>query len=155
MTVHAVRFISFLTFVYVATLLASGVVAARSDMLTLKTASGSHEFTVEVVDTPKKRAVGLMYRTEMAADHGMLFDFKASRLVQFWMKNTYISLDMIFIREDGTIVRIARRTEPRSLRQISSGERVRFVLEVVAGTAERIGLRPGDRAIHPLITQSR
>jgi len=92
-----------------------------------------------------------MYRTEMAADHGMLFDFKAERQVAFWMKNTYISLDMIFMTTDGAVVSIAADTVPESLEQIAPSQNARFVFEVIAGTARRIGLKEGDRARHPLM----
>ncbi|MCW2309758.1 DUF192 domain-containing protein [Rhodobium gokarnense] len=119
--------------------------------MVLETASGSHSFTVEIADTTAERTRGLMYRREMAPDHGMLFDFKRSELLSFWMKNTYISLDMIFIAADGTVNFIARDTVPESTDLVSPPERARFVLEVVAGTADRIGLKVGDRARHPLI----
>jgi len=125
--------------------------AADDDRLVFVTASGEHPFTVELVDTPAKRAIGLMYRTEMAADHGMLFDFKAERQVAFWMKNTYISLDMIFMTTDGAVVSIAADTVPESLEQIAPSQNARFVFEVIAGTARRIGLKEGDRARHPLM----
>lgn len=123
--------------------------------ITLVTEAGSHQFTVELADTFRSRAVGLMYRTELAADRGMLFDFKTSRQVAFWMKNTYVSLDMIFIRADGRIAGIAENTVPLSLETVSPGVKVRFVLEVVAGTAKRIGLKKGDRAEHPLFAGGR
>jgi uncharacterized membrane protein (UPF0127 family) len=80
----------------------------------------------------------------------MLFDFKQDQVVGMWMRNTYVSLDMIFIRADGTIARIAQDTEPLSERVISSGVPVRAVLEVVAGTSRRLGLAPGDRVAHPM-----
>lgn len=119
------------------------------ERLEVVTAAGRTTFEVEVVDTEATRAQGLMFRKEMAADHGMLFDFRREEPVWFWMKNTYLPLDMIFARADGTIVSIAEDTTPLSEAAIGSGGAVRFVLEVDAGTAARLKLRPGDRLVHP------
>ena len=80
----------------------------------------------------------------------MLFDFKREQEVTFWMKNTYISLDMIFIRADGRTLRIAKNTRPLSQRLVPSGGKVRAVLEVIAGTATKLGLAPGDRVAHSI-----
>jgi uncharacterized membrane protein (UPF0127 family) len=96
------------------------------------------------------RARGLMFRRSLAPDRGMLFDFARVEPVSMWMKNTYVSLDMIFIRPNGTVARVAENTEPLSTRTVSSGEPVLAVLEVVAGTAKRLGIKPGDRVEHPL-----
>jgi uncharacterized membrane protein (UPF0127 family) len=80
----------------------------------------------------------------------MLFDFQREQDIAMWMRNTYVSLDMLFIRGDGRILRIAENTEPLSERIISSGGPVRGVLEVVAGTARKLGIQPGDRVAHPI-----
>lgn len=117
----------------------------RPAAITVHTATGDHVFTVEWALTPAERQRGLMYRPEMAADHGMVFDFFVEAPVSFWMANTLIPLDMIFIREDGTVFSIAEHTTPLSLAAVPSGGPVRYVLEVNAGTADRIGLLPGDR----------
>jgi uncharacterized membrane protein (UPF0127 family) len=128
-----------------------GQVAAQTiEKLTVVTASGRHDFDVEVMRTPEERAKGLMFRHFMPNHRGMLFDFQRVEPVSMWMQNTYISLDMIFIRADGSVARIAERTEPLSTRTIPSGEPVLSVLEVNAGIAERIGLKPGDRVEHSL-----
>lgn len=111
-----------------------------------------HEFQVELALTPAERSRGLMYRRSMPADHGMLFDFEREEMVSMWMRNTYISLDMLFIRTDGTIARIAANTEPLSERTISSGEPVRFVLELNAGKSAELGISPGDRVEHTLLS---
>jgi uncharacterized membrane protein (UPF0127 family) len=103
-----------------------------------------------MAETDEQRSRGLMFRRSLPAGHGMLFDFKSDQVISMWMRNTYISLDMIFIRNDGTIVRIAENTEPLSERIISSGGPVRAVLEVIAGTSRRLGLGPGDRVAHPM-----
>lgn len=120
------------------------------EALTVVTASGRHPFLVEVARNDADRAQGLMYRRQLAADRGMLFDFARTELVTMWMQNTYISLDMIFVRADGTVARVAHDTEPLSTRTISSGEPVLSVLEVIAGTARRLGIKAGDRIEHPL-----
>jgi uncharacterized membrane protein (UPF0127 family) len=119
--------------------------------LTVETASGAHNFQVEVVDTDESRAQGLMYRRELAADRGMLFDFKEQKPVSFWMQNTYISLDIVFIHSDGTVQRVEERATPLSTRTIESGDAVQFVLEVPAGTAAKLGIKRGSRVKHRLI----
>ena len=86
-----------------------------------------------------------MFRKELPEGHGMLFDFKQDQPVGFWMHNTYISLDMIFIQGDGRILRIAENTKPMSDRLVPSGGPVRAVLEVIAGTASKLGIAPGDK----------
>lgn len=124
--------------------------AAGLEPLTVVGASGRHVFQVEVMRTPEQRARGLMHRQFMPADRGMLFDFKQVEPVAMWMQNTYISLDMLFIRADGTIARIAERTEPLSTRTIPSGEPVLSVLEINGGVAEKLGIKPGDKVEHSL-----
>ena len=95
-----------------------------------------------------------MYRKELPDGKGMLFDFSPEQQISMWMKNTYISLDMIFIRADGRILRIAENTEPQSTKIISSGGLAKGVLEVIAGTAQKYGIAPGDRVAHPLFKAS-
>jgi len=118
--------------------------------LEIITASGTHRFSVEVMRTDEQRARGLMYRRFMPEDRGMLFDFKREEPVAMWMKNTYLSLDMIFLDRSGKVVNVAEYTEPLSERIIPSAGPVLAVLEVNAGTARRIGLKAGDRLRHPL-----
>ena len=133
-------------------LLVAGAARAQAlEPLTVVTREGArHAFSVEVARTAADRAQGLMFRRSLAPDRGMLFDFERAQPLAMWMQNTYVSLDMLFIRADGTVARVARDTEPLSTREIPSGEPVLAVLEVVAGTAARLGLRPGDRVEHPL-----
>jgi uncharacterized protein len=100
--------------------------------------------------TGQEKATGLMYRRKLADGKGMLFDFSPPQDVSMWMKNTYISLDMIFIQADGRILRIAEKTKPLSTRIILSNGLAKGVLEVVAGTAKKYGIAPGDRVEHPL-----
>jgi uncharacterized membrane protein (UPF0127 family) len=119
--------------------------------LTVLTKSGArHRFKVELATTPAARQQGLMYRREMAADAGMLFDFKRSQPVAFWMRNTYIPLDMTFIRADGTIANIAARTIPGSETPVPSDGVVRGVLEINGGLSERLGIGAGDRVLHAI-----
>ena len=118
--------------------------------LTIVTTAGPRPFSVEVARDDANGAQGLMYRGTLAADRGMLFDVARVEPVSMWMQNTYLSLDMLFIRPDGTVARIAADTEPLSTRIIPSGEPVLAVLEVPAGTARRLGIKAGDRIEHPL-----
>ncbi len=124
--------------------------AQQLERLAIHTEAGPQVFQVEVARTDTDRAQGLMFRRSLAPDRGMLFDFARVEPVSMWMQNTYVSLDMLFIRPDGTIARIAQDTEPLSTRTIPSGEPILSVLEVVAGTARRLGIKVGDRVEHPL-----
>jgi len=125
---------------------------AAEEMLEIVTASGVHVFTVEVARTDEERAKGLMFRKELPEGRGMLFDFKPDQHVSMWMRNTYIPLDMLFINGDGTIRRIAENTVPLSEKTIPSGGPVRGVLEVIGGTAKKLGIKPGDKVAHPLFS---
>lgn len=118
--------------------------------LTIVSGSARHAFSVEVARTPDTRARGLMHRRYMPDDRGMLFDFERVDQVAMWMQNTFISLDMLFIRSDGTIARIEERTEPLSTRIVASGEPVLSVLELNGGMVAKLGVKPGDRIEHPL-----
>jgi uncharacterized membrane protein (UPF0127 family) len=120
------------------------------EALEIVTADGSHSFSVEVMRTPEQLAQGLMFRRYMPDDRGMLFDFKIEQPVQFWMKNTYLPLDMIFISKAGKIVSIKENAEPLAEKLIPSGAPVVAVLEVNAGTAARIHAKAGD-AVHASI----
>lgn len=124
--------------------------AASFQPLEIATKNGVQVFSVELATTEKEKETGLMYRKELADGKGMLFDFTPEQEVSMWMKNTYISLDMIFIRGDGRILRIAENTEPLSTKIIPSNGLARAVLEVPAGTAQKYGIRPGDRVAHPM-----
>jgi uncharacterized membrane protein (UPF0127 family) len=124
--------------------------AEKLETLEIVSKSGVQVFSVEVMRTPEERAKGLMYRRELPEGRGMLFDFSPEQNVSMWMKNTYISLDMIFIRADGRILRIAEKTTPESEAIIPAGGPVRGVLEVIAGTARKYGIAPGDRVAHPV-----
>ena len=134
-----------------ALLAAAGAAAAlERSPLAIETGHGRFEFAVELAATPAERARGLMFRETLADDHGMLFDFGSAKPVAMWMRNTYISLDILFIRADGSISRIARNTEPLSDRVIDSGEPVTAVLELRGGLTSEHGIEAGDRVVHPL-----
>jgi uncharacterized membrane protein (UPF0127 family) len=129
----------------------AGTLAAQElQQLEIATKSGVQIFGVEMAVTPEEQAKGLMFRRELPEKQGMLFDFRREQPTSFWMKNTYIPLDMIFIRADGRILRIAENTVPLSEALVPSGGPVRAVLEVIAGTAKKLGIAPGDRVTHPI-----
>jgi uncharacterized membrane protein (UPF0127 family) len=136
-------------------LLAAGP-ARAADQRTLEIASktGVHSFAVEIANTEAQREKGLMFRKNLPDGQGMLFDFKREQDVSFWMQNTYIPLDMIFIRGDGSILRIVENAEPLSTRLIPSGGPVLAVLEVIGGTARKLGIAPGDRVAHPIFRRN-
>ncbi|MCP5372748.1 MAG: DUF192 domain-containing protein [Hyphomicrobiales bacterium] len=120
--------------------------------LRIRTPSGIFGFTVEMAVSPEQREYGLQNRPSLAPDRGMLFDFRTPVHVVMWMKNTLIPLDMVFITGTGRVHRVEEGTQPGSLTYIRSGARVRAVLELAAGTARRIGLRTGDRVLHPIFS---
>lgn len=128
-------------------LLPLDLVAAGTEALILETDSGEHTYSVEVAKTDRERAKGLMFRRSLPRSSGMIFLYDPPQPVGMWMRNTYISLDMIFISKDGTVRRIASNTEPFSTDIIPAGGAVAAVLELNAGEAERIGLKPGDQVI--------
>jgi uncharacterized membrane protein (UPF0127 family) len=129
-----------------AILLALSLVALtplETSEVVVATDAGGHAFQVELADDAQERARGLMYRRSMPRDEGMLFDFGEDTSVSFWMANTYIPLDMIFIRADGTVKSIAERTTPLSRRSIAETG-VRYVLEINGGLADELGIEAGD-----------
>ena len=119
------------------------------DSLEIVTAAGRHVFQVEIANNDATREHGLMDRRYMAPNHGMLFEFDREAPVSFWMKNTYIPLDMIFIAPSGVVTHIAANAEPLSERVIPSGTPCIAVLELNGGTAASIGLKVGDKVRHP------
>lgn len=129
---------------------ATSALAAETTPLAIETQTGRHTFQVEMAVTPAERGRGLMYRQTMAPDVGMLFDFGVDEEASMWMQNTFIPLDMIFIKADGQVHRIAADTTPFSTEIISSRGPVRAVLELNAGTAREIGLKPGDTVRHTM-----
>jgi len=126
----------------------------QSDLV-IQTASGPKKFRVELADNDQSRARGLMFRTQMAPDAGMLFDFKQEGPASFWMRNTLLPLDMLFIRADGTIHHIHQRAIPHDETGIDSNGPVQAVLELNGGTVQRLGIKPGDKVEHPIFAKSR
>ena len=114
--------------------------------LTVTTAAGrAHKFTVEVARTPEQQARGLMNRQSLAPDRGMIFPYSPPQPVAFWMKNTLIPLDIIFISPGGKILRIEANTVPYSLEPVGSGDAVEAVLELAGGRAAELGIAAGDQ----------
>lgn len=130
--------------------LAGPAQAIKRETLKLHTARGVHAINTEITETQEEKALGLMFRTSLADDDGMLFFYDTPQEVTMWMRNTYIPLDMVFIRADGTVHRIEAWTQPFSESIISSGPNVVACLELAGGAAERLGLKPGDRVEHTL-----
>jgi uncharacterized membrane protein (UPF0127 family) len=124
----------------------------KVESLEILTKGGIRVFNVEMAVTPDQQRIGLMFRKELPDGEGMLFDFGISRPVAMWMQNTIVSLDMIFIRADGTIANIAKGTTPFSLATVESQGPVKGVLEVVAGTADRYGIAAGDKVSHRIFS---
>ena len=130
--------------------LAQQAVGPREQLL-IATAAGEKEFQVEIADEPRETTIGLMFRRQMAENEGMLFDFGAEAPRSFWMQNTYIPLDMLFIKADGTIDSIAERATPLSEKSVPSKGAVRFVLEINGGLSDTLGIEAGDKVLGPAI----
>jgi uncharacterized protein len=119
--------------------------------LEIVTSAGVKTYLIEIADDNNERGIGLMNRKSLPDGQGMLFDFQTTRLVQMWMKNTFVPLDILFIEENGRIESIAENTVPQTLDIVGSKDEVRFALELVAGTAKRDGIEPGDLVRHRVI----
>lgn len=142
---HILRLFAVATLVLACAL--GNALAVRAEMtnLTIETETALHKFTVEVMRTPGERAKGLMHRKHLADDHGMIFDFGDTVIARMWMKNTFIPLDMLFIRPNGKITNIARNTVPHSTEILSSDGKVRYVLEINGGLSAKLGISAGDQ----------
>jgi uncharacterized protein len=114
-----------------------------------------HAFTVELAETPEQLSQGLMFRRDLPAGKGMLFDFGSPRQVSMWMKNTLIPLDMLFMDRSGRVIHVEQYTVPGSLEPRGPSEPVLGVLEIPAGTVRRLGLKTGDRVAHPMFERGR
>jgi uncharacterized membrane protein (UPF0127 family) len=143
-----VRLLTFLVFILLA-LPTSAATLEKGDLV-IKTAGGqSYHFNVEIAKTPEQQERGLMFRTAMPADAGMIFPQARDRTMSFWMKNTFIPLDIIFIAADGRIAHIAPDAVPKSETIIPSGGPIRAVLELNGGITARLGIRTGDNVTFP------
>jgi hypothetical protein len=118
--------------------------------LTIISATGPHRFKVELAETPEQMTQGLMFRTSLAPDAGMLFDYQQPTAATMWMRNTLIPLDMLFVDGQGRIVNIHERAVPQSLDVIAAAAPIRAVIELNGGTAARLGIEPGDRVVHSI-----
>jgi uncharacterized protein len=127
----------------------------RKDTLAIEVSGKTHPFRIELAETPAQLERGLMRRTEIASDEGMLFLFPPEHVPHMWMKDTLLPLDMLFADNDGKIIHIAEDAKPGSLEIISPNRYVRAVLEVPAGTARALRIRTGDRLVHPAFTQEK
>ena len=125
--------------------------AAEKPALVVEGEGGRHTFQVEIADDQEEHARGLMFRRSMDRTAGMLFDFGDDKSVWFWMKNTYLPLDMLFIGEDRRVKYIARNTTPLSERTITPPEKVRYVLEINAGVSAALGINIGDAVSGPAV----
>lgn len=132
--------------------LAQAVSFAQSRLEVVGGDGRHHPFTIELAVTPDQLSQGLMFRKTLAANAGMLFDFGQPRQVSMWMKNTLIPLDMLFIDRGGRVVHVEEYAVPGTLQPRGPSDPVLGVLEVAAGTARRLGLRPGDRVLHPIFS---
>ncbi len=122
---------------------------SKGNIANILTADGSvHVFNIEIMDTDETRAKGMMFRQEIAPDFGMLFDFHTEKQVAFWMQNTFIPLDIIFIAADGEIKNIHVNARPHDISSIPSDGKVRFVLEVAGGRTLELGIAKGDKFEH-------
>jgi uncharacterized membrane protein (UPF0127 family) len=141
-------FLAFMSFMASGAMLRAAEPLQRLD---IASAGGArHAFQVELARKPEEREKGLMFRRYLPKDRGMLFDFGSPEPAGMWMENTYLPLDMLFIRADGTIARIETHTEPLSRRLIAAGEPVLGVLELNSGVCDELGIKAGDRVIHPM-----
>jgi len=134
---------------------AAAVTPGKLEPLEIVTPQGRTRIMVEVVDNDATRAKGLMFRKSLAPDRGMLFDFKRPREVAFWMRNTLIPLDIIYIKADGRVLSIARNAKPLDETPLPSGGEVLGVLEVAGGRAAQLGVLPGDRIEHRIFKRDR
>jgi len=129
-------------------LAAEDAVRLPVEQVVVTTDQGDVSFATEIATSDQTRARGLMFRRSMGKREAMLFHWQSPRVVSMWMRNTYIPLDMLFVTADGIIVHVQSNTVPHSLDVISAGREVSAVMEIVAGTAARLGIKPGSRLVH-------
>ncbi len=120
----------------------------RVENLTIVSGGKSHQFSIEVAETEQQKSLGLMFRKSLAPGSGMLFPYRQPQELTMWMRNTYIPLDMVFIKPNGTIHRIAENTEPFSEEIVASKGNVTAVLELAGGVIRKLGIKAGDKVVH-------
>lgn len=143
----------FRTAIFGTTLLAAGTAFAQQpqmDLERVRISAGMYQIDAQVAATPEQRQTGLMFRKEMPQSEGMVFVFEQSSPQCFWMKNTLIPLDMIFIAADGTVKHVHANAVPLSTDTVPSRYPVRAVLEINGGSAALLGIKPGDKVKHPI-----
>ncbi len=128
--------------------------ACRPDQLQIRTANGQTAFSVEVADDEGERAKGLMFRTRMPPDHGMIFVYPDARPVAFWMHNTPLPLDMLFAGADGRVRSVHAMAQPYDDTPIPGGESIQYVVEINGGLAKELGITPGAALRHPAIPKA-
>lgn len=124
--------------------------ALATSPLTITSGKNVFKFTVELAATPEERDIGLMHRAHMDSKHGMIFDFQGEQKVRFWMRNTFIPLDMVFIRSNGRIAAILKNVPPHDETPVGPNEPVQAVLEIVGGVSDLLGLKVGDTVSHAI-----
>jgi uncharacterized protein len=146
--------LALIAFVAVAILGRASAIAGEGQFepLSIITGTGTHNFSVEVMRTQPELEKGLMYRTSMPEDHGMLFNFRVEQSIMMWMKNTYIPLDMLFMDKTGKVVGIVADAKPLSEQILSAAAPTYAVLELNGGEAAKIGLKVGDKVNHPIFS---
>ena len=164
-TLYCIRALALLWFLASCLLLAAAATSAQTQGLSKVSAEGyetlvlhtrnkgSHRFHIEIAATPVEQSRGLMFRTSLPANYGMLFLHDPPQRVVMWMKNTYLPLDMVFLDREGKVVQIVERTTPLSLVRIRSLQPVAAVLELAAGSVQRHSLGKGDRVEHPFFSR--
>jgi uncharacterized membrane protein (UPF0127 family) len=144
-----VRILAALLFSFVSLLSGAAFALEKADLTVVEAGGQKFHFDIEIARTPEQQERGLMFRKEMAPDAGMIFPQAIDRPMNFWMKNTYIPLDMLFVQSDGRISRIFPDATPLSEATIESGGPIRAVIELNAGTAAKLGIHVGDRVEFP------
>ena len=140
----------YLSFILTIFLLSSCSKQEQTSELIIETQNGKSVFEVEIASTPEKMQKGLMYRESMPENHGMIFDVYPARPIIMWMKNTLISLDMIFVSEDGTINQIIKNTTPQSEKKLGKNIKSRAVIELNAGQTNKHNIHVGDKVKHEI-----
>lgn len=154
MSLRLVRFLPLGFIGWLVAALVFGAAAANAEPLVIHAGGSAYKFEVEVVTTPETRAQGLMFRKAMPTNAGMLFIYPGEQAVSFWMKNTLIPLDMLFVKADGSIAHIAHNAVPMDETPIDSGAAVKAVLEINGGTANALGIKEGDKVDYPTAPSS-